>query len=41
MDEVGGFVYESGCLFDEPGFRAFLFSGGWARSVTEFCLEVP
>ena len=41
MDEVGGFVYESGCLFDESGFRAFLFSGGWARSVTEFCLEVP
>ena len=41
MDEVGGFVYESGCLLDELGFRAFLFSGGWARSVTELCLEVP
>ena len=31
MDEVGGFVYESGYLCDEPGFRTFLFSGGWAR----------
>ena len=41
MDEVGWFVYESGCLFDEPGFLAFLFAGGWARSVNEFCLEVP
>ena len=41
MDEVVGFVYEGGCLFDESCFRAFLFSGGWARSVTEFCLEVP